>query len=139
MGLNPEIFIDRYYDRYVHFDTYFEPICEKYGDIQDIASDLKAQRNLKIASRGRWVGGGFGFKGAIKGALSAGLMNAGADAFHFFGDVARESRDESRIEAMEKELRNNDETKNRIIVGLKQCVWGCFHGVLDELKLEPYY
>ena len=42
----------------------------------------EAYRRMRKSSRGRWVGGGFGMSGAIKGAATAGVMNLGMGAIH---------------------------------------------------------
>lgn len=44
----------------------------------DGISDLASFRNSQKRTNGRWVGGGFGVKGAIAGVLTAGVLNAGA-------------------------------------------------------------
>ncbi len=41
-----------------------------------------AYRRARKQTRGRWVGGGFGVRGAIKGAATAGVMNLGSGAIH---------------------------------------------------------
>lgn len=57
----------------------WDAIGELDIDLTEIALDKKLSKeeraNIK-ASRGRWVGGGFGVKGAVKGAVTAGAMNA---------------------------------------------------------------
>lgn len=41
-----------------------------------------AYREARKATRGRWIGGGFGFSNAIKGAAQAELLNLGSGALH---------------------------------------------------------
>lgn len=45
-------------------------------NIQDEMRDLREERKLY---RKQWVGGGFGIKGAVKGAVEAGILNAATD------------------------------------------------------------
>lgn len=70
----------------------YEYINEK-GDIlikaQEVFNKIDAEvdfeeeyRRIRKSSRNRWVGGGFGVGGAIKGAATAGLMNLSTGAIH---------------------------------------------------------
>lgn len=61
-------------------------------DLDDLYTELeelylekeltKQERAYRKEMRGRWEGGGFGVGGAIKGAVTAGAMNAAAGGFH---------------------------------------------------------
>ena len=51
----------------------------------------QAARTAQRAGRSRWEGGGFGVKGAIKGAATAGAMNAVTDIFRGISDFSKDS------------------------------------------------
>ena len=51
-------------------------IAKAYNEIQEEYEDEIEYRELRKASRGRVVGGGFGFGGAIKGMAMAGATRA---------------------------------------------------------------
>lgn len=50
-------------------------------------TEAKEYRQLRKASRGRAVGGGFGLGGAIKGMVQAGAINATTGAIHSVGNI----------------------------------------------------
>lgn len=87
------------------FDTFVNE-CDlenKIGDIynaylklSDYADKMKAARNIQRSSRMYWQGGGFGIKGAIKGAIKAGIMNAGTRAVYGICDGITDARDRKK-------------------------------------------
>lgn len=50
-------------------------VCLKALD--DGVEDVRLQNELNKSMRGKWVGGGFGLKGAVKGAVTSSALNAG--------------------------------------------------------------
>lgn len=71
-----------YMGSHVTWDEDFAVIDDKYMGIVLKAEELDAYRTQRRESRGRWVGGGFGFSGAVKGAMQAGAMNIATGAVH---------------------------------------------------------
>lgn len=59
-----------------------EALRKSYDDINERQRLEKEYRKLRKECRGRWEGGGFGVGGAIKGAVTAGAMNAVGGAMH---------------------------------------------------------
>ena len=49
---------------------------DTYKSIIDAGERQKRIRELNKQNRGRWIGGGFGLKGALTGAMTAGALNA---------------------------------------------------------------
>lgn len=98
-----------------------EYIGEKCNDIS-AASDAcikiaegaefeKTYRELRKENRGKWVGGGFGLGGAIKGAAGAGVLNAGSGLLHstvnLFGDMHTDNKAKTKIYGIVKEIRDD--------------------------------
>jgi len=77
-----------------------KPIQTKVKAITDFKKELSFQRQVQRASRGQWQGGGFGLAGAIKGALMAGMMNAGTSIFRGIGDSFVNAKDARRVQAL---------------------------------------
>ncbi len=68
-----------------HFDDLDDMAAEMMHKIAEIEGDQQAAANyrrMRKDSRGRWVGGGFGMSGAVKGAMGAGMMNAASGIGH---------------------------------------------------------
>ena len=73
-------------------DTYVEHSTENFECLQDVFDQIDnvynkmtgnhMERQINNASRGRIVGGGFGLSGAVKGMVTAKVMNSVADAYH---------------------------------------------------------
>ena len=87
--------------------------------IKDQLDDMKEESfdNIKkkytTQKSSRWVGGGFGVTGAIKGQLTAGIMNLGETAiqgvFNSIGSFAEKSQIRSRIEKAKSDLHKSFE------------------------------
>lgn len=69
-----------------HFNERYCDFEEKYISIVGDEAELEEYHRLRQSSRGRWVGGGFGIKGALKGAAKASLLNAGSRLIGMIGD-----------------------------------------------------
>lgn len=68
--------------------------------ISEQVNKLNSMRNAQRSTRGRWQGGGFGIKGAIKGAITAGVLNLGTDFVRGIGDSYIDSRDADKIKKL---------------------------------------
>lgn len=68
--------IKRYYDILESAYSSVDYLRDKFREIQQKVEENKQLRKEIKDDRGRWQGGGFGVGGAIKGAATAGAMNA---------------------------------------------------------------
>ena len=59
----------------------------KYEEILDDQNEKDAYRKARRQNRGKWIGGGFGMEGAIKGAVQAGAFNAVSGIAHGAANV----------------------------------------------------
>ena len=74
--------------------------------------DMKtAYRSARKACRGRWIGGGFGLKGALTGAAQAGALNAGTGAVHsmvnLIGNTATYIKATNQRESLIRQINNS--------------------------------
>lgn len=78
--LSPEAFVRDYYQPnhsdVLAIESAYDNIMDKYNEIVLTQEQKEEYRRMRKATRGRWVGGGFGVGGAIKGAATAGAFNA---------------------------------------------------------------
>lgn len=135
-GINftEEQFVNKYYYKYkFNYNSYYDRVVEKYAEIRNQESQLKIYREAQKASRGRWQGGGFGFGGAIKGALMAGAMNMGTDFLHSFDDSAHQKNDTIEIRAKLKSLYEKESTKEALCNSIKTCIINIYNALKDEL------
>lgn len=71
--------------------------------ISEQIDKLNTARMAQRASRSRWQGGGFGIKGAVKGAISAGMLNLGTDILRSIGDSYIDKKDAEKIRQLKRE------------------------------------
>ena len=96
-----------FYGEYENELIYEPCMKELYEAREQITQTREAQeqyRAAKKASRGRWQGGGFGFSGAIKGAMMAGVLNAGSGLIHGVGDSFAAAGDWAQIAGMKRQI-----------------------------------
>lgn len=65
----------------------FHDIQEQYQQILYQQESMREYREARKDSRGRVVGGGFGLRGAAKGIITAGAINATTGALHSLGNA----------------------------------------------------
>lgn len=64
------------------FGVGFQELYDKAMMVYDKEQDQKEMREIRKANRSYWEGGGFGLSGAIKGAATAGALNAASGVGH---------------------------------------------------------
>lgn len=102
-------------------DEFFNDIkivIKKFDEISAYADGLTYKRDIQKASRSHWEGGGFGLGGAIKGSLTAGILNAGTDLFRGIGDSITNSRDASKIQKVKRDAYNSGNYQDLIAIAV---------------------
>ena len=94
---------------------------------------MRHTREVAYANRMRWSGGGFGMKGAIKGAMQASVLNAGSSMISGLGNVVVESVNEGTIERRKQRLFENQKIMNETCEGIIVCMNSLFIAYTDEL------
>lgn len=87
---------------------------------------LEQEERIRRASRGKWQGGGFGVKGAIKGAITASALNVGSDILHSFGDASRASAINATVNADKRSTYNAANVRFTVCVELGYCIMNVF-------------
>lgn len=109
-----ELFIRNYKDQYFDIEnsTGYKKFIQKYNAVTDAYVMENAQKHLKRASRSRWEGGGFGIRGAIKGAIDAQILNTATDIFRGIGDGISDFAGSANYENQKEALINEDLFQN---------------------------
>lgn len=109
-------------------------VCEQVIDLyQSILKDYQQEikyNEFKKASRGKVIGGGFGFEGAMKGMAQAAAINAGTGMLY---DLRNKRANRKSAENMEErliELYNEKDVKNALKNGLAECVMCIYYGFM---------
>jgi hypothetical protein len=116
----------------------FSKIDDAYMEIVLKAGELDAYRTERRQSRGRWVGGGFGISGAVKGALYAGAANAATNLLH--GGVNMLAKGVSAIadENKKQELFKNPQTRTGLVASVHRAVFNVHFALIDAVnKSKP--
>lgn len=128
IGISTESFINKC-DYSLNYSDYITKIISECQKIDGYAADLSQQREIEKASRSRWQGGGFGLQGAVKGALQAGMLNAGSDLLHSFGDSARSGSDNAQIRNQYASLYKDSATRQEFC----SPIYSLVHRIFDTL------
>ena len=133
------------YDIYIRTDEFkkkfninywdkIKGIVDAYDSVIHEANEYQQMKEYERAGRGRWQGGGFGLRGAISGAIKAGMLNAVTDAGRAIGDSIVDSRDNSKVAQATQRLYNAEETKKELCDGLRRCILQADMGLAVLLK-----
>lgn len=98
----------------IHLDRDFQEYTDAARDIVDFVEQLNSYRAAQRSRGGQWVGGGFGLRGAIGGALMAGTLNLGTQAIRGIGNAVVNSADRARLKKVYIELYNTRDHKEFI-------------------------
>ena len=127
-------FINRYD---IDFSSYTQNAKQAKARVLAEKQKLELNREMEKASRARWQGGGFGLKGAIKGAVTAGALNMGSDFLHSFGDASKARQDDQIIRGKTDNIRQ--EYQKEICNGVYYCVLDIYNGMVKELNKANFF
>lgn len=124
----------KYSEKYsLDYNYYMDSFVDAYNEILGIQQKMSRDRAIAYASRGRWSGGGFGMKGALKGAMQAGVLNMGSSMIGGMKNAVSASLDENQVDRKKKALFNNEEVMKETCGGIITCMNGLFCAYTDEL------
>lgn len=93
-----------FFCEYCHIDDKLSSIYEANDALAGYAQKLTSYRELQRNSRGYWQGGGFGIRGAIRGAIKAEILNAGTKAIYSICDGITDWKDLEACKALSEKL-----------------------------------
>lgn len=100
-----------------------------YDDIIEEGDTEKAIRAYNKANRSRWEGGGFGVAGAIKGAATAGMLNAGSGAMYSIANaIGNASTDRKTKQKLAAAMENEE-----MFTFCMKAVYGAISAIKDGL------
>lgn len=132
-----DLSIDMYGRRCVCFDgahTAIEYIEDQYDRIvekQHAAENYRAERK---AYRSRWQGGGFGLSGALKGAATAGALNAVSGLGHSLANATGNMVSAAEASNSKDKLYSLEQTKNTLLSGLYEDIHSFFENHINLLN-----
>lgn len=82
IDIDEEAFFEEFLSQYLTWADDFSEIDNQYIEIGMATEERDAYRTARREGRGKWIGGGFGVEGALKGAATAGAINILTGAAH---------------------------------------------------------
>ena len=111
-----------------------EIMQDKIDEIENQKQQERNYREARKASRGRVIGGGFGFGGAIKGMATAGVMNATTGMVHSLGNTAGNMGSSIAASLSKSAVYKN--SKEPLKEALIQCAFNVQYGIKIALEKE---
>jgi len=105
--------------RILGFDA-LDIIEEQFEDILEDQAAKNAYRTSRRQNRGKWVGGGFGLEGAVKGAAKAGALNVGSGILHGTANIIGSTFSAIGASAKKSALYNDPETFRILLYAVVQ-------------------
>lgn len=139
--VDEESFIRDFFLEYCTWEDDFEQVNGKYMDIVLSEEEKDAYRTARRQNRGRWVGGGFGMNGAIKGSLEAGAMNMVTGIAHGTFNLIAKGVSSIIAEGKKSSLYNNPDTKDTLVEGIRKNIEnmdGAFMDVLSHYRKASF-
>ena len=124
---------DFLYKYKINYEELITKTIDAYSAILDEAKGLMHQRQAERSSRSYWQGGGFGLKGAIKGAVQASAMNAVTGVGRSISDSIVDSGDQAKLQASKKELYKDRQYIENILNSYRLIVFRIDYGLAEEL------
>lgn len=132
--VTPDAFLKKYHKDYMDILPLLAPVKDQLDRISELSDAMELQRKNSFSGGGRWIGGGFGVKGAIKGAVTASAFNAIGSAMRGIGSAISCAADNATIRRAFQEVFDDPKTLLVMEKAAYYCCLGCFYGVRDELE-----
>jgi hypothetical protein len=134
MTCSKSVFIDRYFREYFDYGEYFQPVVERFMEIAYTKQEMDQYRDMKANGHGYWMGGGFGLKGAVAGAVMAGTLNFGSDLIRSIGSGFARVGDQRKINKMKEMILKDPDTFSDLSFGVMISCFNVFYGFITEIE-----
>lgn len=128
---------ERFTDQCGDYEGFADAFDEVRGYYNSIIDQLEAEieyREERKECRGRFVGGGFGFSGAVKGMATAGAMNAVTGAGHSLANAIGNAKSEHDAKAAKKALYENRETLSILLNAIKDDILHVYNAFMSFIN-----
>ena len=122
-----------YYNAEASWESAFVEVDDRYMAIILKTEELDDYRTQRRESRGRWVGGGFGIGGAVKGAMQAGAINLATGAVHGTFNLIGKGLTAAGNAVEKNKLFADPSTKEALVNGVYWLVFNVHYGLVNAL------
>lgn len=91
---------------YFDLEESLSSLTEAIQEVESATAEYLVQKEEGKNYSGSWVGGGFGIKGALKGAVKASILNLGSSALHKVTSGINNSCNSSKVRAIKEDVIN---------------------------------
>lgn len=133
---NEEDFCDKYSIVFESFYDDISPLVEKCSELERQYQVDQTTIQVKKMGRSYWSGGGFGIKGAIKGAVTAKAMNVGMDIFRNAADARAERKVVSDFTRKRHSLLRSKDTVDLVFDSIGKEIRSIAECIVRELVAE---
>lgn len=131
--------VDSIFTEYSGLYDYSKEYDELVNDYSSVLADSerrKINQYVKENSRKRWVGGGFGIAGALKGAITAGAMNIASDVVHFIPDQMSTAANEVKTRNRYDSIYQGNQLVMKFADCLSDMVYATQYAIIDIINKE---
>lgn len=135
-GMSGNVLLNQYGEAIMEpWTTFIEELAELLESIHDMQEQAEYARELRKASRGRVVGGGFGVSGALKGMAFAGAANLASGSMHSVANAFGNARTRNEIAKQEAALFKNEDFKKAVCARIYESAKNIIVAILVELGI----
>ena len=113
-----------------------EDFADKYAKCSYSDEQMKLYREQRKANRGKFVGGGFGVSGAIKGSIQAGTLNMATGAVHSIANSIGNMISDAHIVEKKRRLYSDKNTINELCKALYITIFSIQDALIEILEDE---
>ena len=136
-SINDELFLEKYCQETIEiWNNAYNKINDQYMDIVLDKKQKEEYRRYRKNSRGKWIGGGFGVGGAIKGNLQAAGMNMLTGAAHTAVNFAGNLGSSMKANKEKEKIFNNPTTLKILENGLYNAILNIHYAYINFLEDE---
>ena len=108
----------------------FSEVYEEYVDIVATEQEKEVYRQYRKEARGKFQGGGFGLKGAVKGAVQAGAINIATGLAHDTFNIFSRAYSNLQADKQKQSIFNNPKTIDILSNGIYDAVFSIHHSYI---------
>ena len=134
LDIDEDDFFSDYYSPYFDYYDAFEKIDDTYNEATMSHEEYVQYRQYKKDNRAKFIGGGFGVSGAIKGAATAGALNIVTGSALSLLNFGLNAIDKAMTNHELKKLFLDPETRVSLGEALEQSVFNIHYAIIDALN-----
>lgn len=134
IDIDEDVFFEEFLSQRLTWEDDFSEVDNQYLEIVMATEERDAYRTARREGRGKWVGGGFGIEGALKGAATAGAINLLAGLVH--GAVNIGAKGVSAVDDMIKKdkIYQSQETRSALQRAVAKVIFDIHFALIDAIN-----